>query len=74
MQIIGREKDTKGNMSVEAESQTGAKLDQGGKKAKIIGKDNRVLCLVISWKLQRKNAILGKITAVQHNMVMKQCL
>lgn len=44
MQIIEREKDTKGNMSVEAESQTGAKLDQGGKKAKIIGKDNRVLC------------------------------
>lgn len=32
------------NTSMDAESQTRAKLDQGGEKAKIIGKDNRVLC------------------------------
>lgn len=44
IQIIEMEKDTTGNKFMEAESQTRAKLDRGGKKAKIIGKDNRVLC------------------------------
>lgn len=39
-----REKDSTGNTSMDAESQTRAKLDQGRKKAKIIGKDNRALC------------------------------
>ena len=44
VQKIEREKDATGNTSVDAESQTREKLDWGGKKAKIMGKDNRVLC------------------------------
>lgn len=43
IQITEKEKDTMGNMAIEAESQTRAKQDWEGEKAKITGKDNRVL-------------------------------